>query len=50
MPNLRASSLGILQFFNDLMQCLTSLQVERDHRALDVDTKEKLPALIHNPP
>ena len=30
------------QFFNDLMQCLSSLQVERDHRALQVMTKRRV--------
>ena len=30
------------QFFNNLMQCLSSLQVERDHRALEVVTKRRV--------
>lgn len=33
---------GMTQFFNDLMQCLSSLQMERDHRALEVMTKRKV--------
>ena len=33
---------GMTQFFNDLMQCLSSLQVERDHRALEVMTKQRV--------
>ena len=30
---------GITQFFQDLMKCLTTLRVERDHTALEITTK-----------
>ena len=30
---------GITQFFQDLMKCLHTLRVERDHRALEITTK-----------
>ena len=33
---------GMTQFFNDLMQCLSSLRVERNHRALEVTTKRRI--------
>jgi len=36
---------GITQFFNDLMQCLSSLQVERDHMALDFVTKRRVTSI-----
>lgn len=36
---------GMTQFFNDLKQCLSSLQVERDHRVLEVMTKRKVTSL-----
>ena len=36
---------GMTQFFNDLMQCLSSLQVERDHRAIEVATKRKVTSI-----
>ena len=33
---------GMVQFFNDLMQCINSLKLERDHRALQVVTKRRV--------
>ena len=30
---------GMVQFFNDLMQCINSLKLERDHQALQVIMK-----------
>ena len=30
---------GITQFFQDLMRCLSSLTIERDHRAIEVTVK-----------
>ena len=38
---------GMTQFFSDLMQCLSSLRVERDHRALEVTTKRCI--IAHDP-
>ena len=38
---------GMTQFFSDLMQCLSSLRVERDHRALEVTIKRRITA--HDP-
>lgn len=33
---------GVTQFFHDLMKCLTTLKVERDHRALEVTMKRRV--------
>ena len=33
---------GITLFFRDLMRCLTCLNIERDHRALDVTLKRRV--------
>lgn len=33
---------GVTQFFHDLMKCLTTLKVERDHRALEVTMKRSV--------
>jgi len=33
---------GMVQFFNDLMQCIKSLKLERDHRALQVTMKRRV--------
>ena len=33
---------GMVQFFNDLMQCIQSLKLERDHRALEVTMKRRV--------
>lgn len=30
------------EFFRDLMKCLLSLKIERDHRALDVTLKKRV--------
>ena len=33
---------GVTQFFQDLMKCLTTLKVERDHRALEITMKRRV--------
>lgn len=33
---------GITQFFHDLMNCLMSLAIERDHRAVEVTAKQQI--------
>ena len=33
---------GVTQFFQDLMKCLNTLKVERDHRALEVTVKRRV--------
>ena len=33
---------GVTQFFHDLMKCLTTLKVERDHRALEITMKRQV--------
>ena len=35
---------GMVQFFNDLMQCINSLKLERDHCALQVIAKRQVTA------
>ena len=41
---------GITQFFQDLMKCLNTLRVERDHRALEITTKRRVSAHDLNTP
>ena len=38
---------GITPFFQDLMKCLNTLRVERDHRALEITTKRQVS--MYNP-
>ena len=33
---------GVTKFFQDLMKCLTTLKVERDHRALEITMKRRV--------
>ena len=33
---------GMTEFFLDLMKCLMSLKIERDHRALDITLKRSV--------
>ena len=33
---------GVTQFFQDLMKCLNTLRIERDHRALEIVMKRRV--------
>lgn len=39
---------GITQFFQDLMKCLNTLRVKRDHRALEITTKRRVSMYDHS--